>query len=84
MAMSDLENLIREAENLSPTEQLRLAAHLAEKARQTDLASRARRSWDELCGAAPSPLLGEDAQTWVSRTRKEGEAFRERLWKGES
>ena len=83
MAASDLEDLIRQAEALSPEEQLRLVAHLAEKARQTDLSSRSRRSWDEICGAAPSPLLGEDAQTWVSRTRKEGEESRERQWKRE-
>jgi hypothetical protein len=30
-----------------------------------------RRRWLELRGAAAYPLLGEDAQQWVSRTRQE-------------
>jgi hypothetical protein len=30
----------------------------------------------EIRGAAPYPLLGEDAQTWVPRTRREGDEDR--------
>ena len=28
------------------------------------------RKWEEIRGKAPYPLVGEDAQTWVSRNRK--------------
>jgi hypothetical protein len=27
-------------------------------------------AWFEICGAAPYPLLGEDARVWVSRARR--------------
>jgi predicted DNA-binding antitoxin AbrB/MazE fold protein len=32
-----------------------------------------RRLWREIRGSAASPLLGEDAQAWVSRTRQESD-----------
>ena len=31
------------------------------------------RQWAEIAGAATYPLVGEDAQDWVSRTRLEGD-----------
>jgi hypothetical protein len=34
------------------------------------------RQWREIRSAAPYPLLGEDARTWVSRTRREGDEDR--------
>jgi hypothetical protein len=77
MATDVLEELIKRAESLTPDEQLRLIAHLAEKARQAYQPPPLRRQWREICGAAPYPLLGEDAQAWVSRTRREGDEHRE-------
>ena len=41
--------------------------------------ARAGRSWSEIAGAAAYPLVGEDAQAWVTRTRREGDEHRERL-----
>lgn len=38
----------------------------------------AGRSWSEIAGAAEYPLTGEDAQAWVTRTRREGDEHRER------
>jgi len=40
--------------------------------------ARAGRSWSEIAGAATYPLAGEDAQAWVTRTRREGDEHRER------
>ena len=37
------------------------------------LTARAGRSWSEIEGAAKFPLAGEDAQAWVTRTRREEE-----------
>jgi hypothetical protein len=37
-----------------------------------------RRTWREIRGSAPYPLCGEDAQAWVSRTRRESDAQRRR------
>src|SRR5262245_18402571 len=39
--------------------------------------------WMSLRGIAPDLLGGEDAQTWVSRTRRESDEDRERQWRPE-
>ena len=36
-------------------------------------------SWSEAAGMFSYPLVGEDAQAWVTRTRHEGDEHRERL-----
>jgi len=70
----ELDELIRKAESLSPEERLRLLEHLSRKVSQVG----ARRQWKEIRGAAAYPLLGEDAQSWVSRTRREGDEHRQK------
>jgi hypothetical protein len=42
-----------------------------------------RHDWMSLRGVAPNLLDGEDAQTWVSRTRGESDEDRERQWERE-
>jgi hypothetical protein len=37
-----------------------------------------RRSWREIRGIVAYPMCGEDAQEWVSRTRREGDEQREK------
>jgi lysophospholipase L1-like esterase len=81
MSTEGLNDLIKQAEALSPEEQLRLVAHLVEKVRAAYPLSRPHRKWAEICGTAPYPLLGEDAQAWVSRTRREDTEQRERQLK---
>ena len=71
MASRDLEDIIRRAEQLTPEEQLLLIAHLADKAESPYRVTKPRRKWSEICGAAPYPFVGEDAQQWVSRARSE-------------
>ncbi len=66
--MIDVNQIVKQTETLSGDEQLALAAILIE------------RGWLDVLGVAPYPLTGEDAQTWVTRTRSEDEAERERQW----
>lgn len=40
------------------------------------------RAWSEIEGAATFPMVGEDAQAWVTRTRREGDEHRERVLRG--
>jgi hypothetical protein len=40
-----------------------------------------RRKWSDLAGRAPYPMCGEDAQQWVSRTRRESDDHRERQFR---
>lgn len=72
--------IMREMEKLSSDEQLELAARLIEWARRGAAAVRPRLRWLDLVGAAPYPMMGEDAQAWVSRTRQEGDDEREKQW----
>ncbi len=73
MGSKELDELARRAEELTDDEQLDLIVHLARKMQEAHQTSKPRRQWSEICGSAPYPLMGEDAQTWVSRTRCVGD-----------
>jgi len=77
MIIKKVLEIVRQVETLSLEEQLSLIAFLAEKARQTYQPSKARRHWREICGAAPYPLTGKDAQAWVSHARQEDDQARQ-------
>jgi hypothetical protein len=70
---TELDELMKKAESLSAEDRLRLLEHLSREISPT----RAHRQWREISGAAPYPLLGQDAQAWVSRTRREGDEHRQ-------
>jgi hypothetical protein len=74
MSTEVLDNLIKQAEMLSPDEQLSLAAYLVERARQAS--SSPRRKWREIRGLARPSLFGEEAQTYITRTRREADEHR--------
>ena len=84
MASRDLDEIIRRAELLAPEEQLLLIARLAERARQayqnqtaSPSAATHQRKWAEIRGHGPYPMVGEDAQQWVSRSRHEANEHRD-------
>lgn len=86
MVSREMWDVLEQAQRLPPAEQLELIAHLIQKFRYAygdDLKPKRRRDWLELEGAATYPLLGEDAQEWVSRTRREGDEHREQLLRGD-
>ncbi len=78
MSSQLLETLIKESSSLTANEKLRLAAHLLEQASQENIKTTPRRKWKEILGIVSYPLVGEDAQVWVSRTRREADEHRER------
>ncbi|MBN4000461.1 hypothetical protein [Nostoc sp. LPT] len=80
---SSLEKILSEIEQLTPQEQLTVMGHLVERIKKHINQAQPKRKWSDLKGVAPYPLLGEDAQKWVSRTRQEGDEHRERLLRGE-
>ena len=71
-----LQDLLQQADNLTVEDQLSLIAHLVEKVRQSTTAPKPKRKWSELQGVVTEPALGEDAQTWISRTRYEADSHR--------
>ncbi|KYC43325.1 hypothetical protein WA1_14680 [Scytonema hofmannii PCC 7110] len=78
-----LEKILSEIEQLTPEEQLTVMGQLVEHVKKHINQIQPKRKWSDLKGMAPYPLLGEDAQEWVSRTRQEGDEHRERLLRGE-
>ena len=71
-----LEALKEQVRDLTADDKLRLASYLVEQARTSLHAMHSGRSWHELRGLYSYPMMGEDAQTWVSRARQEGDAQR--------
>lgn len=72
-----IEELIQEAEQLAPDEQLQLVARLVGRIRQQYPTAKPRPWWSDIRGSAPYPLTGEDAQAGISRTRQEGDNHRD-------
>lgn len=72
-----LERIKQEADALNADEQLRLAAYLVERARSLLPEAQAGRKWRDLRGLYRHPMLGEDAQAWVTRTREDADNQRE-------
>ena len=78
MATNPLDEIIKQIEMLTPDDQLRLIEYLAQKARDACPSPEPRRRWSEIRGIAQYSMLGEDAQGWVSRTRRESDEHREK------
>jgi hypothetical protein len=82
MSGDTLENLLRQADNLTPSERLLLAARLIDGVRHKIPATEDRRlKWRDLQGSLPYPALGEDAQEYISRTRRDDTKYRDNLLK---
>ena len=81
MASPPFIEVLELAQKLTPDDQLRLIAHLANTARLAYTAPEPRPKWMDIRGTAPYPALGEDAQAWVSRTRQESDEACERQWR---
>jgi hypothetical protein len=80
MASEDLIEIVERAERLTPSEQLELIARLATRLRHEWQAPDAHLRWRDLRGSVPYPMVGEDAQDWVSRTRRESDEGRDQPW----
>ena len=81
MDLNVLKELKEKAGTLSTEENLDLIAHLLNKVRTAQMGSAGRRKWSEIYGKAPYPLTGEDAQAWVTKSRKESDEKREKQWR---
>ena len=69
MALRNVDEILKRAGKLSPSERLLLASRLIQGVR-SDLPSRKpHRQWMDAIGLLPYPALGEDAQQYISRTR---------------
>ena len=76
MTISTYDKLVKQIDELQVDEQLQLASYVLDRARQTVSPLKPRPKWRELRNIVTHPALGQDAQTWVSRTRSESDAQR--------
>ena len=71
-----LEEIIHRTEALTEDERLQLIDHLTNQDRESQALSSPKASWNSAYGIAPYPLAGEDAQSWISRHRREADVKR--------
>ncbi|MGD1806306.1 hypothetical protein ACP6PL_12820 [Dapis sp. BLCC M126] len=80
MSQELLNELISKSEELNIEEKLQLMRYLSNNLQINDSSTpKPRRKWREIQGKATYPLVGEDAQEWVSRTRQEATKNREQI-----
>lgn len=78
-----LQQLLQQVEQLNPEERLELIRQIAQGLKKSEVAVRPKPRWSDLKGMAPYPMMGEDAQEWVSRTRREADEHRSQVLRGE-
>jgi hypothetical protein len=78
-----LQQLLQQVEQLAPEERLELIRQIAQGLKKSEVAVRPKPRWSDLKGMAPYPMMGEDAQEWVSRTRREADEHRSQVLRGE-
>jgi len=66
-----LEKIEKEAEELTPQEQLKLVERLIHKLRKTGIVERKSFDWNQLYGLGKGIWEGEDAQEYVNKLREE-------------
>jgi hypothetical protein len=82
MTIQSLETIFKQAARLSAEERLRLASRLIEEVRKEIPVQKGQTlKWRDLRGALPYPALGEDAQAYITRTRREESDGREQQFK---
>lgn len=75
-----LQQILQDIEQLTPEEQIEVLNHTAEHLkRRTATDHSPQRKWLDMAGTMPYPLMGEDAQVWVTRTRQESQEQRDHL-----
>ncbi len=80
-----LQQVLSDIDRLSPTDRIQVMTHVIESIKEYVPIEpvRPQRKWSDLRGMVMAPLMGEDAQDWVSRTRREGDEHRESLLRAE-
>ena len=79
-----LEKVLEEIEQLTSKELLETIAYATEQLKRRTTDNKDKPKWLDIAGTAPSPLMGEDAHEWVTRTRREAQEHRDRLLENKS
>jgi uncharacterized membrane protein len=72
MARQNIQQLLKRADKLTPSERLLLASRLIQAVRkEMPIHKKSRRKWRDAAGLLPYPALGIDAQLYISRSRSD-------------
>ena len=82
MTAQAVDNVLKQAACLTPAERLLVATRLIEGVRH-EIPTKTRKplQWRDLSGMLPYPAFGEDAQAYISRTRRDDTDHRQRKLK---
>jgi hypothetical protein len=70
MTIQNIEQILKRAGKLSPTERLMVAGRLIQSVRSEMPARKSRMKWRDAAGLLVYPALGEDAQSYISNSRR--------------
>lgn len=76
MTLQNIDQILKHAGKLTPSERLLLASRLIQGVRSDMPSRKSRRKWRDAAGLLPYPALGEDAQIYINRTRRAGNDHR--------
>jgi hypothetical protein len=79
MTIQNIEQILKRAGKLSPTERLMLAGRLIQSVRTEIPARKTRLKWRDAAGLLAYPALGEDAQNYISHSRRTDDDRRTRV-----
>lgn len=80
MALQQIDQLLKRAGKLTPSDRLLLASRLIQGVRLNASAEeRKRRKWSDAAGLLPYPALGMDAQLYISHARSDDSDRRTRV-----
>lgn len=71
MALQNIDQILKRAGNLTPSERLLIASRLIQDVRNEMPTRKSRRKWRDAAGLLPYPALGMDAQLYISRSRSD-------------
>lgn len=78
MTLQDVNQLLKNANELPPSERLLLASRLIQGVRNELPGGKSPYKWNDAAGLLPYPAFGEDAQAAISRSRQEEDVRRSR------
>ena len=70
MTLQNIDRLLQRAAKLTPSERLLLANRLIQSVRNEMPSRQSPLKWKDAAGLLPYPALGEDAQSYISRSRR--------------
>jgi hypothetical protein len=79
MVLQNINQILERAGRLTPSERLLLASRLIQGVRSDMPSRKPRRKWRDAAGLLTYPALGEDAQTYISRQRRDDDNRRARV-----